>query len=44
MTRGTGIYDNEDTSGESPTDGDAADKHEDKDTPDVDKNTEEPTA
>lgn len=41
MTRGTGIYDNEEGPAESPVTG--GEKDEDKDTPDVDKNTEEPT-
>jgi hypothetical protein len=43
MTRGSGIYDNEEGSAEAPATG-GAEKDGDKDTPDVDKNTEEPTA
>lgn len=43
MTRGRGIYDDEEGSAASQaTDG--AEKDPDKDTPDVDKNADEPTA
>lgn len=45
MTRGKGIYDDEEGSAASrPADTADTEKDPDKDTPDVDKNTEEPTA
>ncbi|MBB2992191.1 hypothetical protein FHR72_003687 [Mycolicibacterium iranicum] len=42
MTRGQGIYDDED--GSTASKGEGAEKDPDTETPDVDKNTEEPTA
>lgn len=42
MTRGQGIYDDEE--GSAASKGENAEKDADKDTPDVDKNAGEPTA
>lgn len=44
MTRGKGIYDDEDDSGEGGPTGGGEAKDPDRDTPDVEKDSSEPTA